>query len=56
MYKYDNIKDSLFTEKNQRLFVAVRDRVKALLATTGAITMGQTMQLPMGLAVLTHGR
>lgn len=39
MYDYEEEKKKLFTEKNQVLFLQIRDRAKALLKESGAASM-----------------
>lgn len=39
MYDYETQKQKLFTDEGQRLFLVVRDKVKKILETSGAITM-----------------
>jgi hypothetical protein len=39
MYNYQSEKSKLFTEDGQVLFMSIRDRTKALVATAGAFTM-----------------
>jgi hypothetical protein len=39
MYSYETEKASLFTDDGQRMFLKVRDRVKALLEESGAFKM-----------------
>jgi len=39
MYNYEELKPELFTEKNQKGFLVVRDRVRRLLDYSGAFTM-----------------
>lgn len=43
MYKYENLKPGIFTEDGQTMFLQIRDRVKNILAQSGAITMGVAM-------------
>jgi hypothetical protein len=47
-YDYQKEKSNLFTEHGSVLFVKVRDRVKEMIAFSGAITMGRAMSLPPG--------
>ena len=44
MYQYEDLKPQLFTEENQKDFLKVRDHVKKVLATSGAITMGEAIR------------
>ena len=39
MYKYEDEKPKIFTDKGQRNFIKVRDRVKKLLEESGAFMM-----------------
>lgn len=39
MYHYETEKPAIFTEEGQRTFLEIRDRVKALLAASGAVRM-----------------
>lgn len=48
-YDYKTQRKELFDDEGQRLFLAVRDQVKYMLDTSGAITMGCAMQLPKGI-------
>lgn len=48
MYTYDTQKQELFSDRGQRLFIGIRDRVRGLLKETGAIRMGEAMRLPSG--------
>ena len=43
MYKYENLKPGIFNEDGQTMFLEIRDRVKKILAQSGAITMGVAM-------------
>jgi hypothetical protein len=54
MYNYQTERPKVFEEKNQRLFLAVRNRVHALLAQTGAITMECAAVLPDGIGAAKH--
>jgi len=48
MYKYSELKPTLFTEENQELFLGIRDPVQQMLSVSGAVRMGQAMALPKG--------
>ena len=50
MYSYEAEKKKIFTEKGQVLFIGIRDNVKAMIKTSGAVTMGHAMSLPSGAA------
>lgn len=39
MYKYEKEKDVVCSEKGQRMFLQIRDRVQTLLAEAGAVSM-----------------
>ncbi len=39
-YEYKVEREKAFTDEGQRTFLAIRDRVKRLLAQSGAVTMG----------------
>lgn len=39
-YLYAELRDKLFTDEGQRLFLKVRDRAQALLAESGAAMVG----------------
>jgi len=44
MYKHEDQKINLYTDEGQRMFLRVRDHVKALLAEAGAVRMDKAMQ------------
>ena len=46
MYDYEVEKEKIFSEKGQKLFLAIRDQIKKKLAISGAITMGRAISLP----------
>jgi hypothetical protein len=48
MYDYQTEKQKVFTDEGQRLFLAVRDQVKALVRKSGAVRMAEAMALPRG--------
>ena len=52
MYHYEEQKHSLFTDKGQRLFIAVRDSIKQKIKISGAITMMKAMELPEGIGAI----
>lgn len=49
MYRYEEIKPQLFTEENQKLFLALRDQIHNRLRVSGAITMAKAIELPNGI-------
>lgn len=49
MYDYSKQRAELFTDEGQRLFVKVRDQVRALLDHAGATTVGRATRLPDGI-------
>lgn len=48
MYNYEEQKQTLFTDKGQRLFIGIRDSVKQKIKLSGAVTLGCAMKLPAG--------
>ena len=48
MYRYSDIKPKLFTEDGSVMFTKIRDRVKRLLAESGAFTMGAAIRVAGG--------
>lgn len=40
MYKYADLKPTIFTEDGQAMFLEIRDRVKKIVKESGAISMG----------------
>ena len=48
MYNYQEEKQHLFSDEGQRLFLKCRDRVKSLLATSGAVRMQEALQTLSG--------
>ena len=48
MYNYEEQKQTLFTDKGQRLFIVIRDSVKQKIKLSGAVTMLRAMELPAG--------
>jgi hypothetical protein len=46
-YEYSKERCHVFTEDGQKLFLAVRDRVKMLLSEAGAFDMGHAMPRAM---------
>ena len=42
-YSYDAQRGKLFTEEGQRLFLAIRDKTKALLAQAGAVRLQEAI-------------
>lgn len=49
MYDYNTMKQELFREDNQKLFLAIRDQVNAKLRISGAVTMRRAIELPEGM-------
>ena len=49
MYNYEEEREKLFTDKGQRLFIAIRDQVKRMLKISGAVTMSKAIELPEGI-------
>jgi hypothetical protein len=49
MYDYETEKQKLYNDAGQRLFIMVRDRVKALVRESGAVRMQEAMTLPRGI-------
>lgn len=49
MYDYKKERASIFSEKGQRLFLAIRDQVKNQIETSGAVTMEKASSLPSGI-------
>jgi len=45
MYKYEDLKESIFTDEGQRRFLRVRDFVKKTLATAGAVRMQEAIRV-----------
>lgn len=43
MYKYADLKPTIFTEEGQVKFPEIRDRVKRIIKEAGAISMGAAM-------------
>ena len=43
MYKYQDLKPTIFTEEGQMVFLEIRDTVKKILKQSGAISMGSAM-------------
>ena len=48
MYNYYHEKQDLFTDKGQRLFIAIRDNCKKLLALSGAFTIEHAIRGQVG--------
>jgi len=44
MYDYKKMKKEVFKEKNQKIFLSIRDRASRLLEKAGAVTMGALMK------------
>lgn len=43
MYNYDEIKPTLFTEQGQVMFLKIRDKVKTLIDSAGAVRMNEAI-------------
>ena len=50
MYDYKEIRPRLFTEDNQKLFIAIRDKVHGFLKMAGAVRMEEVVHLPRGIS------
>jgi hypothetical protein len=48
MYKYENEKQSIFTEKGQVDFLKVRDNVRHLLSLSGSVMMDKAIKVISG--------
>lgn len=48
MYSYEMMKPVLFSEEGLAMFTKIRDRVKMLLATSGAFTLGAAIRTMTG--------
>jgi hypothetical protein len=48
-YVYEEQKSELFTDSGQRLFVAVRDQVRAMMDRSGAVRAQEAIALPHGI-------
>ncbi len=48
MYDYNTEKSRLFTDEGQRLFLSIRDNVKAKLKVAGAVRCQEAMQNTIG--------
>ena len=44
MYKYEEQRHNIFTERGQEMFIQIRDHTLKLLDTAGAVSMGKAMQ------------
>jgi hypothetical protein len=44
MYEYAEQKEWVFSEEGQKQFLSIRDRVKKLIASSGAVTMEKAIQ------------
>ena len=47
MYKYEDLKDNIFSDEGQRGFIKMRDHVSALLDKAGAFSMFKAMTGPV---------
>lgn len=45
-YEYSKLRDQLFTEEGSILYTSIRDHVRKILPTSGAITMGSAISGP----------
>lgn len=43
-YDYRDIKEAIFTDEGQRMFLEIRDRVKRLLAESGAFKLSHVIK------------
>lgn len=43
MYKYEEQKQNIFTERGQEMFLSIRDKSKQLLKQAGCFTMGSVI-------------
>ena len=43
MYKYEAVRESIFTESGQRMFLSIRDNVNDILAKAGAVRMREAI-------------
>lgn len=48
MYKYEAMKNDLFTDKGQIKFINIRDNVKNLLEQAGAVRMQEAINVETG--------
>lgn len=44
MYRYEDLRQRIFTEEGSVLFTSIRDRVQRLLAEAGACSMGAAIR------------
>lgn len=44
MYSYAEVKPRIFTEDNQKMFLAIRDKTHRLLTLAGAVTMQEAIK------------
>lgn len=44
MYRYSDLRPQLFTEEGSVMFTAIRDHVRKVLPTSGAISMGAAIR------------
>lgn len=49
MYNYETEREAIFTEKGQKVFLQIRDKVKLLIDTAGAVRMQEIIQGCSGL-------
>lgn len=48
MYNYETEKPNLFTDDGQRMFLAIRDNVKAILPKAGCVRMDKATDVGIG--------
>ena len=49
MYDYKTEKTKLYSAEGLKLYTAIRDQVRDMLNKSGAVTMGNAIQLPKGI-------
>lgn len=47
-YSYDDMKQNLFSDEGQRMFLAIRDRFQSLTSATGACTVAHVIKKQSG--------
>ena len=47
-YRYEDLRESLFTDDGQRMFLAIRDRAKMLLREAGAFRLDNVIEKQTG--------
>lgn len=53
-YRYVDEREHLFTDQGQRLFLKMRDQVKALVGRSGAVTLDAACHLPSGIGAASN--